>query len=126
MCILVLLMSEKVQPATDSQVPSYGAFSGPPPPVSNYAYDQFPQGPEVGQWVGQAQVPEQFVPGGSDPSKWTSQGPVGTQAVGAAMVMPSGSGPGGEPSAALPIEHMDVIPGYDTAIRGELLYFSFF
>ena len=109
----------KVQPAAGDQVSSYGAFSGSPPPVGNYTYGQPPQGPDVGQWGGQPQVSGQFVPGGSDPSKWTPQGPVGTQAVGAAMVMPPGSGPSGEPSAALPIEQMDVIPGYDTAIRGE-------
>lgn len=110
-------MSASVQPAP-GQIPSYGAFSGPT--VGNYGYDQPPSNPEVGQWVGQTQYPPgQFPPGGSDTSKWA---PEGTQPLGSATVMPAG--PNGEPNTALPVEQMDVIPGYDATLKGMSSYYS--
>ena len=95
-------------------------------PGGNYVYSPVHSAPQVSQ----GSVPGQhFTPSSTDsidPTKMTSQSSSPPQVTGGGMPGGQPPPPGFQPTINLPIEKMDVIPGYDSAIRGLCIRISLY
>lgn len=113
------MMAEKMQPAY-GDIPKYDQQG----PGSNYMYSPVSSAPQVSQGGISSQFSNTNPRDAIDSGNITSlQSPM--HVTGAMPTSePPPPLPGFQPSVNLPVEKMDVIPGYDSAIRGVCLFFE--